>query len=609
MFIILAALCCYIIANAVPARPGLIRYTQPDGSVISIRLHGDEFGHWVTDANGQVVEMDADGYYRPASEAQISARRAAGKIRRAAANDARRMTPAKSGIASGEKHFLVVLVSFSNKSFSISNPQQAFTNLMNQSGYSANGGTGSVRDFYSQNSHNFFTPVFDVVGPYKVSNTAKYYAGSDGTEFAEIAFYEACQQANSDVDFSDYDLDDDGIVDMVFFYYAGYNQAEGAANTIWPHQYSFQWTDYSDVEFDGKKLGSYACTSELNGTSETNMCGIGTACHEFGHAMGLPDFYDADYEDNGQSAGMFFFSTMDSGSYNNDGRTPPFFTIEERIMLGWINEADAFLTFDASGSYTIPSVDNNVAYKTPTDKDGEYFVYECRGNNGWDAGLDSHGLVVTHVDKSSRTINIIDGYGNSVSQTAYSLWSEWESYNAINENGTHPCCYVIPAADQSDLLYGHIYYSGFGYYFDLNKADDLPFPTGSGSSLINSYTAKSWNGVDSDIVLSNISYSNNQVTLYASVPSSTLNYNVIANPGGGVYTAGSSFNLELVQSEAQPVSSVAWYLDDEPVGGPVSPSAAPVPSVTLTAGTHLIEAHLTLVNGQTKILELTIQAD
>ena len=147
------------------------------------------------------------------------------------------------------------------------------------------------------------------------------------------------------------------------------------------------------------------------------------------------------------------------------------------------------------------------------------------------------------------------------------------------------------------------------YYFDLNKADDLPFPTGSGSSLINSYTAKSWNGVDSDIVLSNISYSNNQVTLYASVPSSTLNYNVIANPGGGVYTAGSSFNLELVQSEAQPVSSVAWYLDDEPVGGPVSPSAAPVPSVTLTAGTHLIEAHLTLVNGQTKILELTIQAD
>ena len=449
--------------------------------------------------------------------------------------------------------------------------------------------------------------MFDVVGPYKVSNTAKYYAGSDGTEFAEIAFYEACQQANSDVDFSDYDLDDDGIVDMVFFYYAGYNQAEGAANTIWPHQYSFQWTDYSDVEFDGKKLGSYACTSELNGTSETNMCGIGTACHEFGHAMGLPDFYDADYEDNGQSAGMFFFSTMDSGSYNNDGRTPPFFTIEERIMLGWINEADAFLTFDASGSYTIPSVDNNVAYKTPTDKDGEYFVYECRGNNGWDAGLDSHGLVVTHVDKSSRTINIIDG--NSVSQTAYSLWSEWESYNAINENGTHPCCYVIPAADQSDLLYGHIYYSGFGYYFDLNKADDLPFPTGSGSSLINSYTAKSWNGVDSDIVLSNISYSNNQVTLYASVPSSTLNYNVIANPGGGVYTAGSSFNLELVQSEAQPVSSVAWYLDDEPVGGPVSPSAAPVPSVTLTAGTHLIEAHLTLVNGQTKILELTIQAD
>lgn len=590
------ALCCSLAALAVPAYPGLIRYTQPDGSSIMIRMNGDEFCHWVTDATGKVLEMDEDGYYRPATEAQIKARRAAGKIRRAAADKVRRMSPAKSGIATGEKHYLVILLSFSNKDFSISDPQTAFNNLMNQQGYSANGAAGSVRDFYYDNSHGMFTPVFDVAGPYPVSNTMKYYAGSSGTDKAEIAFYEACQQADNDIDFSDYDLDGDGIVDMIFFYYAGYNQAEGAANTIWPHQYSFQETNYYNAVFDGTKIGSYACTSELQGTSGTDMCGIGASTHEFGHAMGLPDFYDVDYTDNGQCAGMFFFSTMDSGSYNDNGRRPPYFTIEERIMLGWINEADAFRTFDASGTYSLESVDNNIAYITPTDKDGEYFVYECRGANGWDAGLDSHGLVVTHVDKSSRSVSILNSNGSTINQTASSLWSNWETYNSINENGSHPCCYVIPAVDQSNLLYGHTLY-GDSYYFDSSKADKIPFPTGSGNSLVNSYTARSWNGVDSDIQLSNISYSNNKVTLYATVPSNTLNYNVIANPGNGVYSAGSDFALTLVESEAQPVSSVSWFFDDEPVSGS---------SVRLSSGKHVVEAHLTLASGESKILELTL---
>ena len=593
--LLLAALCCSLSIFAVPAYKGLIRHTQPDGSTILIRLHGDEFAHWVSDASGRVLEKDADGFYRPASESAVKARRLAGQDKRRRVNAVRRAAP--RGVATGEKHFLVVLLSFSNKNFSISNPQTAFSNLMNQQGYSANGGTGSVRDFYSDNSHGSFTPVFDVAGPYQVSKKMSYYAGSSGTDNAEEAFYEACQMADADVDFSNYDYDGDGTVDMIFFYYAGYNWAEGVANTIWPHQYTFQATSYSNNKLDGKKLGSYACTSELKGSSETNMCGIGTACHEFGHAMGLPDFYDTDYEEyNGLSAGMFSFSTMDTGSYNNDGCTPPYFTIEERIMLGWINAADAFRTFDASGNYTLPSVDNNVAYRTPTDQEGEYFVYECRGSNGWDAGLPSHGLIVTHVDKSSRKVTIYDGNGNEVTnQTAYMLWNDWETYNAINENGSHPCCYVVPAPEQNNLMYGYSWDNDDQtYYFYISHNAMIPFP---GSQNITSFTAKSWNGVDSDIKLSNISYSNNQVTLYATVPSNVLNYNVIANPGNGVYTAGSSFALELEESEAQPVSSVAWYFDDEPVSGP---------SVTLPAGTHVVEAHLTLESGATKILELTL---
>lgn len=598
LIVILAALCCSISLFAVPAFPGLIKYTQPDGSVIMIRMNGDEFCHWVTDASGRPLEMDDDGYYRPATQAQQQARKAAAQIRRTAINASRRF-PAKSGIATGTKRFLVILLSFSNRDFKGSNPNQAFYDLMNEQGYSANGAVGSVRDYYYDNSHGEFTPVFDVAGPYKVSNTMKYYAGSSGMERSEVAFYEACEQAANDIDFSDYDLDGDGEVDMIFFYYAGYNQAEGVPNTIWPHQYSFQDTRYRGKVLDGMKLGNYACTSELKGAGGTNMCGIGTACHEFGHSMGLPDFYDVDYEANDQSAGMFFFSTMDSGSYNNDGRTPPFFTIEERIILGWITAEEAYKEFGASGTYTLGTVDNNIAYRTPTDQDGEYFIYECRGSNGWDAGLMGQGLVVTHVDKSTRTISILDNFGNKVAQTAEWLWRDWLTYNAINENGKHPCCYIVPAADQSNLLYGHKLIQGY-YYFDYdNCSDKIAFPLASKNSTVDSFTAKSWNGVYSDVELSNISYADNQVTLYATLPSNTLKYNVIANPGNGDYTAGSTFELSLVESEAQPVSSVRWFFDDEPVAGT---------SVVLPPGPHVVEAHLTLKSGATKILELNLTA-
>ena len=607
---IFAALCLCAVANAVPAYRGLISYTQPDGSVIKIRLHGDEFCHWVTDASGQVVEKDADGYYRPASEAQLSTKKAAAAMRRAQVNAARSSRNlAKGSIANGQKRFLVILVQFTDVQFDSSTAQADFTNLLNQNGYSANGGTGSARDFYYQNSHGVFEPIFDVYGPVTLDNEMAYYGGNDnsGNDLRpEVAVQQGCQKLNSQIDFSQYDNNGDGEVDLVFMYYAGYGEADSdVENSIWPHQWELS-SGSINLTLDGKTIDKYACTNELIGYGDRQgtMCGIGTACHEFGHAMGLPDFYDTDYDTkNGLSAGMFCFSTMDSGSYNNDGRTPPYFTIEERIMLGWIDE-DSFQEFTSSGTYTIGSVDNNVAYKTPTDKDGEYFVYECRGSNGWDAGLPAHGLIVTHVDKSNRYVTIYNGSTKVTNQTAAMLWNNWETYNAINENGSHPCCYVVPAADQSNLMFGYTYYSQYQtYYFDDDYNEWIPFPTTRNNATYNSYTAKSWNGVDSDVVLSNISYSNNQVTLYASVPSSTLNYNVIANPGNGVYAAGSEFNLDLVESEAQPVSSVAWYLDDEPVS-----TAKTGSSVTLTAGTHLVEAHLTLATGATKILELTLTA-
>ncbi len=579
---VIAALCCVVSAWAVPAYKGLRPYTQPDGTIIMIRQNGDEFCHWLTDAAGNVVEIGADGFVRPTSEAQLNARRAAGQIRRSAANQQRRHSLAKAGVAAGQKHFLVIMVEFSDKSFTYSNEQ--FTQMLNQEGYSTNGGTGSARDYYYENSDGYFEPLFDVYGPVTLSNTKAYYGGNDsnGNDLRpEYALRDGCQALNSSIDFSQYDNDGDGEVDLVFMYYAGYGEADSYDDdSIWPHQWALYDGAGISLTLDGKRINKYACTNEIvgYGSYKNKMCGIGTACHEFGHAMGLPDFYDTDYNYyNGEAAGLDYYSLMCSGSYNNNGHTPPYFNIEERIMLGW-QEESVIQQFTSSGNYTLTSVSNNVAYKTLTDMDGEYFVYECRSKTGWDAYIPEAGLIVYHVDKSTRDVTI-RGNGGNISVTAKSLWDNWAQYNSINENGSHPCFYIVPASAQTNLNY---------------SGSQWAFP---GAAKAYSFTGNSWNGVDCDVTLSNIAYSNNQVTLFAQVPATTLNYNVIANPGNGSYTAGTDFELALVESTAQPVSSVSWYFDDEPVS---------TSSVTLTPGTHLVEAHLTLQSGETKILELTL---
>ena len=184
---LLALLSGFQLLNAIPARPGKFTVTQPDGSRIILQQNGDEWGHWLTNVSGQMVRADEDGFYRvvPADEAAAIRQRAAERraIRRQA-QARRRAASAQSDspVAIGQKHFLVILVEFKNKSFSTSeDPNAAFTALLNEPGYSFNGATGSARDFYYENSHGIFEPIFDVYGPVQMDTTFAYYGQNDAS--------------------------------------------------------------------------------------------------------------------------------------------------------------------------------------------------------------------------------------------------------------------------------------------------------------------------------------------------------------------------------------------------------------------------------------------
>ena len=473
------------ILSAVPAYPGKIQVTQPDGSVITIRIHGDEWYHYATDDLGRVVARGADGFFRPAALPSEAARAEAVEMRKAAQQmRAKAAEAAKaSSLTQGTHKIPVFLVYFQDTDFSIENPKAAFDALLNEEGYTANGGTGSVRDYYVENSHGQYTPVFDVYGPYLLSHDRAYYANR-----AADALREACNGLNAEVNFAQYDSDGDGYIDMTLMYYAGYNQAEsGDETTIWPHQSGA----YGYTRYDGKYLGTYFCTSELKGASGTRMCGIGTTTHEFGHSLGLPDFYDTDYELNGEAGALYSYSVMCSGSYNNNGRTPPYFNSEELMILGWMGGQSEI---SRQGTLTIGPVQDYVAYKIPTSTDGEYFVLECRNKTGWDLHLPGNGMLVYHVDKSQREITFVRSSGSEVTYTAAGIW---RNTNSINVKGDHPCCYLVPAASQQNLNYS-------------GSQDRIPFP---GSRKVTQYTPVDWEGVQSDFKFTNISYAGGQVTM------------------------------------------------------------------------------------------------
>lgn len=512
-----AALFISLAAGAVPAKPGPFQYTQPDGSVVTLERHGDEFLNWTTLYGTQrVVELDENGFWRPSQISEAS--REAARLRRQTVGEQRLQilhTRSRSNVSmtQGSRHIPVFLVEFPDKNFSVENPADSFSAMLNQPGYSGNEGTGSVQDYFMDNSHGRFQPIFDVYGPVMLPNEMAYYGknrSGQGTDIRpELALFDACVILADQVDFSIYDADGDGFVDMTLFYYAGYSEAEGAStNTIWPHQYTVQASSSDEARntrFNGKRLGNYFCTAELKGTKGTKQCGIGPTCHEFSHSLGLPDFYDTDYEKNGECMGLTSFSLMDGGCYLNESRTPPYLNAEERVMLGWMAEEEVLdLT---SGTVSFPAIQNNVAYISYCSVEGEYYLYECRDASGWDAYL-PEGMLIYHADKSMD-----HRVGNT---TAYDLWNNWRYSNAINAYGNHPCFYVVPAADPNN----------FNYKGSLSR---WVFP---GASNVKSFSPKDWDGNSCGVSLSSISYADGKVSFSATVDNTRSIRGKIVNPGG-----------------------------------------------------------------------------
>lgn len=411
-------------ANSKPAKPGLLEVRQPDGTTVRATLHGNFHHNWAVSEDGFILVADKDEYLSFATfdskgdivSSGIRARNIESRdtrtnvllssIRKKEVAEAiqknisnkKPISTRGVGLAFnkiphfGDQRGLVILVEYPNQGFTIGNPNKYFSRMLNEEDFSDYGSTGSARDFFITNSSGNYRPTFDVYGPVMLANNYSYYGGRDDLLAYEMVI-EACRSLEDEIDFSLYDTDEDGVIDNVYIFYAGFGEADGGDKaTVWPHSWDLSEAN-PDQEYyiGGLRLNHYACSNELQFDSDFPD-GIGSFIHEFSHVLGLPDLYDI-YGGNSFTPGSW--SILDVGSYNNNSRTPPNYSAYERAALDWLTPVE--LTED--GTYTLENLaDSNTAYKIRTENEHEFFLLENRQQTGNDTYLPGHGMLVWHID-------------------------------------------------------------------------------------------------------------------------------------------------------------------------------------------------------------------
>lgn len=478
-------------AFAVPAKRVKRQVQQPDGSVLTVMLRGDENFHYTSTEDGQPLVQRADGAYcyatldsngKLTASAQVAhdveSRGAAElsflnyytaesqKVRslgmeRAKQRNARRMArlanrgvvdasgkPVRRVMAgatggegigvTGKRKGLVILVNFKDKKMQSKHTQAEWNDYFNKVGYNKYGNNGSVHDYFYAQSYGKLDLEFDVIGPVTVSKNMAAYGANDaqGNDIDPAGMIkEACElaYAKEKMDMSQYDWDGDGAVDQVYVIYAGYGEAAGGdANTIWPHEWDIQGGGYSLV-LGGQRIRTYACSSELNGGNGTDISGIGTACHEFSHCMGIPDFYDTA---GGGCFGMDAWDLMDYGSYGGDGYEPTGYNTYEKWVSGWIEPT--ILTEPCYIKNMKPLSDAPEACVVFNEANkNEYYIFENRQLKGTDVALPNHGMLVIHVDYDQK------------------VWFD----NEVNNTSNHQRFTVVPADNKltSETVSGDTY--------------------------------------------------------------------------------------------------------------------------------------------------------
>ena len=405
------------------AFPGPYTFTQPDGTKLSVTLHGDEYFHYYTTLDGVILVREGDTFYiaeisddgdiratnvlahnngvRTSKEiALIQSQNKEKLFTGSAIKKAIRKVPVSTNVTpkytphKGSPNIVVILAQFQDVQFTVNEPLSAFDELFNASTITDYGNQntrniGSVRRYFKMMSTNEFTPNFHIVGPITVSQDRKHYGGSSKTPDDENADKLATEAVDSvmklglvDLNSNEYDVDNDGNVDLVYIVYAGHMQNMGGSNeSVWAK------ASYTNHSIGTKKVRRYCMSGELlHPDASGYIASIGVICHEFSHCLGLPDLYvtSAYYNDNQE---MELWDLMDGGENLHNGWQPAAYTAWEKEAMGWPVDIQNLSEGQTSVDLSTPTTDGGTVYRIVNPNDAnEYIMLENIQQKGWNIG-------------------------------------------------------------------------------------------------------------------------------------------------------------------------------------------------------------------------------
>ena len=259
--------------------------------------------------------------------------------------------------------------------------------------------TNSMWDYFDEVSKGALNIEGEVFGPYTLDGNQADYSGTT-TDFVS----ESVEIADDDIYYPNFDA-------VVAIHSGPGGESTGNSDNLW----SLHWRGTSIETDDQDENGDQYIIRKISQVPEYQLVNgernpLGVWCHEFGHELGLPDYYDTDQS----SEGVGNWAVMAAGAWGNNGETPVYFSAYSRIWLGW--DEPIIVDDDISNLVLEPVSEGGKIYKLPIpgnlSDSGEYFLLENRQQTKYDTYLPGEGLLIWHIDEevmlskwNSNTVN------------------------------------------------------------------------------------------------------------------------------------------------------------------------------------------------------------
>ncbi|MBQ2122011.1 MAG: M6 family metalloprotease domain-containing protein, partial [Bacteroidaceae bacterium] len=265
-------------------------------------------------------------------------------------------------------------------------------------------------------SGGLFVPSFEVVAQVVADSSYAYYGANSSSGRTDVnctkLISEALQKAAAGVDFSKF-KHNGGDIPLVSIYHAGPGEHSsyevGCDDYLWAHfstrSFTVQGINVKSYFVGNELLQAYKLQDGAPVPTRANIDGMGVFVHEFGHALGLPDFYytgsNAVLAETLQTP--HYWSVMDYGQYAYDGYRPMGMSAYERAMLGWLKYSE----LTTAGIYSLSTFDSTSdapsAYKITSNNNGcEFYFLEYRTPSRWYPSHMGEGMLITHIDYSAN---------------------------------------------------------------------------------------------------------------------------------------------------------------------------------------------------------------